>query len=73
MSDVHNEELTAEKELECDQNNSTPNNSVSHKRPRKHDLESSLLAFMNAPIPSHTNKEIQAYPNQSFLKALSRY
>lgn len=70
MSDVDNEELTAETELECDQNNLTPNNSVSHKRSRKHDLESSLLAFMNAPIPSPTTKEIQANPNQSFFESL---
>lgn len=70
MSDVDNEELTTETELECGQNNSTPNNSVSHKRPRKHDLESSLLAFMNTPIPSPTTKEIQANPNQSFFESL---
>jgi len=70
MSDVDNEELTTETELECGQNNLTPNNSVSYKRPRKHDLVSSLLAFMNAPILSTTTKEIQANPNQSYFESL---
>lgn len=70
MSDVDNEELRAEIELECDQNNSTPNSSFNHKRTRKHDLESSLLASMNAPMPSPTTKEIQSNPNQSFFESI---
>jgi len=70
MSDVDNEELRAETELECDQSNSTPNSSFNHKRTRKNDLESSLLAFMNAPMPSLTTKEIQSNPNWSFFESL---
>lgn len=70
MIDEDNDKFREATELECSENNSTPNGSFNNILKRKHDLESSLLAFMNVHKSSPTTKKIQSNPNQSFFESL---